>query len=271
MTVGFCASYRKPAANRSRCRPRANTEADGGPGIRQISELLHGNDDLPQDRRQFLKALAAFWLLGATDGHSKNFSLRLHPQGGRGLAPLYDVISTQPAYDAKQIRRNQIKFAMAVGDNRHYRIDRIRPRQFAQTAMRNGISEQDVHQVFQELLDGAEPAIERAVNALPADSPEALLSSIVSGMTARLNFLEDGFSLAQRREAPSWCRQRQATGNSRAIIVNRQWHNRVPQKGVGAPRAVLGESAHGAAGTTGSRFHGFHGPLAAQAGTLDFA
>lgn len=101
-------------------------ETDGGPGIRSILNLLGGSDDPEADRRAVLAALMIFWLLGATDGHAKNFSVFLAPGGRFRLTPLYDVVSAQPSADAGQIRRAQMKLAMAVGDNRHYVIDTIR-------------------------------------------------------------------------------------------------------------------------------------------------
>ena len=80
-----------------------------------------------------------FWLRGATDGHAKNFSLFLQPGGRFRLTPLYDVMSVQPAVDAGQLRRNQMKVALAVGDSRHYVIQEIMPRHFVQTAAKSGI------------------------------------------------------------------------------------------------------------------------------------
>ena len=47
-----------------------------------------------------------FWLLGATDGHAKNFSIFLLPGGRFRLTPLYDVMSAQPNVDAGEIRHN---------------------------------------------------------------------------------------------------------------------------------------------------------------------
>jgi serine/threonine-protein kinase HipA len=42
-----------------------------------VLELLKGSDTPEDDRRTFLKAQLFFWLIGATDGHAKNFSVRL--------------------------------------------------------------------------------------------------------------------------------------------------------------------------------------------------
>ncbi len=62
--------------------PSRKYETDGGPGILEIAELLKGSDTPDTDQRTFFKAQIVFWLLGATDGHAKNFSIRLGP-GGR--------------------------------------------------------------------------------------------------------------------------------------------------------------------------------------------
>jgi len=98
--------------------PSRKCEADGGPGIPALLNRLNGSDDPETDRRTVLKALIAFWLLAATDGHAKNFSVFLTPGGRFRLTPLYDVISAQPSADAGKIQRNQMKLAMAVGKNR---------------------------------------------------------------------------------------------------------------------------------------------------------
>lgn len=55
--------------------PTLKYEADGGPGIAAVLDLLKGSDDPESDRRFFLAAQTMFWLLGATDGHAKNFSI----------------------------------------------------------------------------------------------------------------------------------------------------------------------------------------------------
>ncbi|MGH7928066.1 MAG: type II toxin-antitoxin system HipA family toxin, partial [Candidatus Binatia bacterium] len=83
--------------------PTRKYESDGGPGMAAILDLLKGSDDPEADRWLFLKAQIVFWLLGATDGHAKNFSIFLGPGGRFRLTPLYDVMSVQPAFDAHQL------------------------------------------------------------------------------------------------------------------------------------------------------------------------
>lgn len=164
-------------------------QSDGGPGVRQITELLKGSDHPEDDRRMFMKAQVLFWLLGATDGHAKNFSIRLSPGGRFRLTPLYDIMSAQPAHDANQIRKNQYKLAMSIGDNRHYVVDRIMPRHFVQHADAAGLPAGTMDAVFAEFVQAAPGAIEAARAAMPEDCPAALVESIVAGFNARLGSL----------------------------------------------------------------------------------
>lgn len=57
--------------------PTRKYQSEGGPGIRQILQLLKSSDRPREDQRLFLQAQIFFWLLGATDGHAKNFSIFL--------------------------------------------------------------------------------------------------------------------------------------------------------------------------------------------------
>ena len=147
--------------------PSLKYDADGGPGMADILDLLRGSDEPGADQRKFIKAQIAFWLLGATDGHAKNFSIFLRPGGRFNMTPLHDVMSTQPSVDAGHSRENRFKLALAVGDNRHYIISTISPRHFAQTAAREGIPAPMIDETCRELAEGAEPAIETVLEIAP--------------------------------------------------------------------------------------------------------
>ena len=170
--------------------PSRKYESDGGPGIVAILDLLKASDEPELDRRQFLKAQILFWLIGASDGHAKNFSVFLRPGGRFRLTPLYDVMSIQPAADARQLRRNQIKLALAVGDNRHYGVNEILPRHFVQTAAKSGVPESVVQSIFDELLVAEQAAVTKVLNDLPAEFPPELAQSIVGGLRARMRRVE---------------------------------------------------------------------------------
>jgi serine/threonine-protein kinase HipA len=164
----------------------------GGPGIEQILQLLRGSDDPQADQRLFLKANIAFWLMGATDGHAKNFSVFLRPGGRFQLAPLYDVISAQPSVDTKQILWKHFRLAMSFGTKPHYAIRQVAARHFFQTADRAGIGERVVPAIVEELRHEIPAAVKGVLSDLPDRFPEKVAHSISDGIMRRLRFLKNG-------------------------------------------------------------------------------
>ncbi len=55
----------------------------------------------------------------------KNFSLRLLPGARYRLAPLYDVMSIQPLFQAGQIPDKKMRVAMTVWGNNHDIVSQI--------------------------------------------------------------------------------------------------------------------------------------------------
>lgn len=166
--------------------PSLKYETSGGPSMAAIARLLKGSDTPELDVRQFFKTQVLFWLLAATDGHAKNFSIRLSPGGRFVLTPVYDVLSVQPNFDAGRIRRTQMRLAMAVGTSRHYRLDEITPRHFMQTAKLCDIPEKTATTVLEEIAQAADVAMDEALSAMPNGFPETLAASIIKGAKARL-------------------------------------------------------------------------------------
>jgi len=169
--------------------PSRKYQNDGGPGLVQILDLLKGSDAPDEDRKTVLKAQILFWLIGATDGHAKNFSIFLWPGGGYRLTPLYDILSAQPSLDAHQVERKQMKLAMAVGDKSHYRIDGIQSRHFYETGAAAGLSKATVRTVIDEVAGAAEGAIRRLKDELPPRFPKLIHISISEALMTRLRTL----------------------------------------------------------------------------------
>jgi serine/threonine-protein kinase HipA len=166
--------------------PSLKYESEGGPGIKNVLDFLQGSDQPEKDRLTFFRANIIFWLIGATDGHAKNFSVSLSTGGRFRLAPLYDVLTAQPSVDARQIRRNQMRLAMAVGNTRHYRINTIVPRHFEETAALSRLPKRSVQRVLEELRDTAAAATEAVMNSLPPNFPEEVAGPTAQGIGARL-------------------------------------------------------------------------------------
>lgn len=167
--------------------PSLKYEAEGGPGMAAILDLLRSGDEPRHDRRLFVGAQLAFWLLGATDGHAKNFSLFLRSGGRFLMTPLYDVMSAQPGVDRGEIQHNRMKLAMAVGHGRHYVVGTIAPRHFRETAASTGMPAAEVEATIEDIKARLPAAVEELGKL--ADVPAELAESIARGVEARARLL----------------------------------------------------------------------------------
>lgn len=123
-----------------------------------------------------------FWLLCATDGHAKNFSVFIEPRGRYRLTPRYDVLSVYPMIGPSYAVQ-EAKMAMAVtGKNRHYRWDRIERRHWLETAHRCGFAAH-VEEILDELVAATPGAVERVASSLPAGFPARIAEPILQGLT----------------------------------------------------------------------------------------
>lgn len=178
--------------------PTRKYQSDGGPGMREIIDLLKGSDTPDTDISTFMRATILFWLLGATDGHAKNFSIFIGPGGRFRLTPLYDVLTAQPSLDQSRIRRNKFKLAMSVGNNRHYAIHEITPRHFLQTAAFAGIGAPAMQAIFHDIAANARRQAETVVAALPGGFPDQLVTSVMAAVRHRVGLIAESLSAEAR-------------------------------------------------------------------------
>jgi len=169
--------------------PTRKYQSDGGPNLVEILSFLQGSDTPLEDQANVFKAQIFFWLIGATDGHAKNFSVYLGSGGSYHLTPLYDILTAQPSLDAKQINRNQMRLSMSVGSNRHYRLHEILGRHFVQTGAAAKLPETLVKDAIQQVLDGADTALRRIEERLPEDFPMEIHDSVRSAVGDRIKRL----------------------------------------------------------------------------------
>lgn len=160
----------------------------GGPGMQDCLRLLEGSREREEDQRCFLKAQIVNWILAAIDGHAKNYSLFLGP-GGFRMTPLYDILSAAPAMALDAFRRKELRLAMAVGNRRHYRLDQIQPRHFAETAERARIPRDIRQRAFAEIAEVGLAAIERIAGALPASFPDRVAGPLLDHALNRTELL----------------------------------------------------------------------------------
>lgn len=168
--------------------PEAKYEADGGPGIDGILDLLDGSITREQDRRDFFKVQLLFWMLCATDGHGKNFSLFLRPGGRYQLTPLYDVLSAYPVLGEGPSRMSphRVKLAMAVRSrNAHWKVRDILRRHWVALGTRHGVVSEDGRQVeflIDDVVDRTPMVISAVRTVLPDGFPESVAESILTGL-----------------------------------------------------------------------------------------
>lgn len=170
--------------------PNLKYQADGGPDNQAIMNLLKGSDKPTEDQAAYLKAQIVFWLLGATDGHAKNFSVFLNPGQSFRMTPIYDVLTAQPSADAGQVPIKKFKLAMSVGDHNHYRIDEVTPRHFIQTADRCNFDSRIVAGELESLLETARTKVLACYGELPGQFPNMLLDSTLKGIETRLHAID---------------------------------------------------------------------------------
>ena len=114
--------------------PEAKYESRVGPTLVDMSGVVRKWSSRREDDLMALADFVAINLVaGAPDGHSKNVSLLLAPNGQRWVAPLYDL-ATGLSYDSAAVER---KVAVSVGGERIF--SRIRGKQWERAAKTLGL------------------------------------------------------------------------------------------------------------------------------------
>lgn len=163
--------------------PALKYESEGGPGITDIMQRLRSSVRPEDDRFQFMRTVFLFWLLGAIDGHAKNFSIFLR-QGGRfELTPVYDVISAYPVAEKRQVEYRDLKMAMALhGKNKHYAWHEILPRHWFSHSAKADFPKAQMQQIMDDVTDRLESVIDVTAARIPADFPHQIAETIFTGM-----------------------------------------------------------------------------------------
>jgi serine/threonine-protein kinase HipA len=161
----------------------------GGPGVAQIMELLRESDTPIEDRETFFRAQIFFFLIGASDGHAKNFSLRLGRRGRFRLAPIYDILSIAPLVRAGRLQRKRYRLAMSIDGQ--YGIDEIVPRHFEAEGRAAGLPRGRALELLRDMADRLGPALDRALLAVGDQVPEAVSGPIANDATQRAAQMRD--------------------------------------------------------------------------------
>lgn len=178
--------------------PGAKYENEGGPGIASIMDLLLGSRNARADRKNFLKAQLLYWVLAAPDGHAKNFSVFLEPQGRFSLAPLYDVLSAYPILGHGKNRLSPRKLTMAmsvIGTHRYNQWEQATASRWRSTALKCR-AQGEMESIFQEIIESAPGAVDRVSSMLPPGFPSEVSGPIFDGVQAAVERLRRGIELA---------------------------------------------------------------------------
>jgi serine/threonine-protein kinase HipA len=165
--------------------PLHKYQSDGGPGIARIMDVLLGSNHAELDRNNFFKTQIIFWVLAATDGHAKNFSIAHLPGSHYHATPIYDVLSAHPVIGKgkNKISPHKAKLAMAVrGSTNYYHIAKIQRRHWIDQAKQCGLVAGMAEQLIEEVVESTGFVIEAVGKLLPDDFPMDLAEAIFSGM-----------------------------------------------------------------------------------------
>jgi serine/threonine-protein kinase HipA len=165
-------------------------ERDGGPGMREILRVLASSSRAPADKKAFVKSQLVFWMLAATDGHAKNFSIFQERGGTYRLTPFYDVLSAWPiiGHGPKQLDYRKVRLSMAVrSKNAHWKLSEIRPRHWDSVTRDAGLG--PATSLIEEIVSQTPKVIESANRQIPARFPAIVRDKIFEGLQASAKVL----------------------------------------------------------------------------------
>jgi serine/threonine-protein kinase HipA len=159
--------------------PTRKYQNEGGPGIRNIVELLRTySGSAAEDVDTFMDSVAFNWLIVGTDAHAKNYALLIGAGGRVRLAPLYDLASVLP-YPGIDLQR--VKLSMKPGDE--YRFHNIHRRHWQRTAEELRL---DPERLIQRVTDLAAQMPDRVADIQRQVAQDGINHPLVSGLAEGL-------------------------------------------------------------------------------------
>jgi len=159
-------------------------ESDGGPGHAEIVEkLVYSRNS--RDLETFFRTQVLFWMLAATDGHAKNFSIRLLPGSAYEMTPMYDVLSAWAVtgQGANLLNYKELKLAMALrSTNAHYLLEKVQARHFVRLAELCRIPRDFAIRLIEELIAMTPSVVDKAGALLPDGYPMDVFEAITKGL-----------------------------------------------------------------------------------------
>ena len=179
--------------------PTRRYESDGGPSMLTCLEVLASSERADLARTHFVLTQLVFWLLAATDGHAKNFSIFHHRGGTFDVTPLYDVISAWPIIGngPNLLPEHDARLAMGLHSrNAHYKLREIRVRHWMDLARNCGVP--GVWDQMLAMVREVDDALGRVEKKLPKDYPARIWNRVNAGVKRyAMQFLQEADSAGQ--------------------------------------------------------------------------
>lgn len=169
--------------------PDRKYQSEGGPSMQDCLAVLAHSERAQEDQADFVVTQFAFWLLAATDGHAKNFSIQHRRGASFGLTPLYDVLSAWPIIGngPNHLSYPRAKLAMGIkAGNMHYRLRDIQARHWHRLAA--AVSE-DAWGRLLALARNVDAALSEVEAQLPDGFPSRVWTSTAAGMRRHVSLL----------------------------------------------------------------------------------
>ncbi|HEX6707751.1 MAG TPA: type II toxin-antitoxin system HipA family toxin [Albitalea sp.] len=174
--------------------PESKYQSDGGPSMQDCLAVLANSEHAEEDRSTFVLAQFAFWLLAATDGHAKNFSIQHRRNGRFEMTPLYDVLSAWPIIGdgPNLIPYPRAKLAMGVkAGNMHYRLRDIQTRHWHRLASAAGA---DAWSRMLAMAEGVDAVLAVVEGELPDAFSRKVWAAVSAGTRRHAGVFQRGIS-----------------------------------------------------------------------------
>ncbi len=177
--------------------PEHKYEEFGGPTLVGIARLLEQWGDA-QSKEELLRQIAIHVLVGNADAHGKNVSFLHQEDGTVGLAPVYDIMSTE-YYTAAYARPMSSTLGLFVNAKRN--ISEVTVEDLLSEAVRWGMRYGAAQSVLTQLLERLPNALDQAARDVP-DVPQSLIDLVHDRVTiARAEAARIGQLVPRRSES----------------------------------------------------------------------
>lgn len=166
-------------------------QSENNLSVSKIVDALSLSVESKANKHDFFKFMILQCLLGATDGHLKNFSVHIDSNGFHQLTPFYDLLSAYPAVGPKGLNKRKLKLSMGLKASKGYKyhVNKICLRHIEQTANQFGISHAECHEIVSGLLTQFSDALSSIDKRFPGEEFAFVKDSIFEHATENVEKL----------------------------------------------------------------------------------